>query len=70
MKISPNREQVKMIYREVYMLFVKYSDISTNIDFKLFLKESHDLNNKYPFELCEHQILDIANILDGYAREV
>ena len=68
MVITPNKEQVKAIYRDTYMLYAKYNNVATT-NFRDFLKESHQLNKKYPFELCNHQLLDIANILDGYYKE-
>jgi len=70
MNIPPSREQVKNIFKETYMLFVEYSDISADTDFKEYLKKTHALSKKYPFELCGLQILGISNILDNYAKEV
>ncbi|MDF2524774.1 MAG: hypothetical protein K0R31_2415, partial [Clostridiales bacterium] len=47
----------------------KYKNATTDNDFQNAIREAHELNEKYPFELCETLIIQLILIIESYYRE-
>lgn len=67
---APSQEDVRLIFKETYLLFLEAQEMKTDNDFQDLIRKSHDLKNKYPFKLCETIILELWNIVDGYSKEI
>lgn len=65
---NPTPKQVQEIYKYTYMIFTKYKDSDTDQDFRNLLNECHKLHEKYPFKICENQLMDVCNVIDGYYK--
>jgi hypothetical protein len=66
---TPTPEQVKGIYKDTYLFFLKYINIKSDIEFEIMIQESKELYKKYPFELCKVKIIELCNIIDNYAKQ-
>ena len=61
---NPNSEQVKQIFKYTYLLYTKYKDSKTELDYQNLVKECHKLIKKYSFELCEGILLEICKVIN------
>jgi hypothetical protein len=69
-KRIPTQADVRSIMNEVYNVwFSKYKNATTDNDFQNAIREAHELNEKYPFELCETLIIQLILIIESYYRE-
>ena len=62
----PTPEQVRLIFKDSYNLYTKHL---IDRDYKAFLKESHELKVRYPYEITESILLSLMNIFDAYSKE-
>lgn len=63
LKNMPTEEQVRLIFKETYNLYIKYKNCSKDEEFKSLLDVVHELSIKYPFELCENILCNLMNII-------
>jgi hypothetical protein len=63
-KNNPTPDQVKDIFKYTYLIYTKYKDSKTDQDFHNLLKECHELQAKYHFELCEKILLEVCEVID------
>lgn len=66
---TPNQEQVKLIFKETYLLYLDGVKSKSDEDFQRLLRKSHDIKTKYPFDLCETIIQNIWNVINDYSKE-
>lgn len=64
----PTPQQVKDIFKETYLFYLKYINSSTDKEFQDMLKESNDLYSKYPFDLCKSILIEVCNTIERYAK--
>lgn len=63
----PNQEQVKQIFKETYLFYTKYINLS-DIDWEVFRKEYVALTEKYPFGLTVSILEDLVQIIGKQKR--
>lgn len=59
----PTPENIRLIFRDTYLLYTKFKDVQTKQDFQSLLDESHDLEKKYPFEVARKMIIDVVDVI-------
>jgi hypothetical protein len=69
-KIFPNQEQVRLIYKDTYNLYLKFKDIKADNEWNRLLFESNKLYKKYPFKLCQEMIMGLLEIIEHASKEV
>lgn len=63
-KNVPTPEQVRLIFKYTYMIYVKYKSSKSDQDFLNLVKVCHELQRRFPFKLCEKVLLEICNIIE------
>lgn len=63
-KNNPDSEQVRLIFKYTYLLYTKFKDSKTEQDYQDLVKECHELNKRFPFELCESILLEICKVIN------
>lgn len=63
-KNVPTPEQVRLIFKYTYMIYVKYKNSKSDQDFLNLVKACHELQRRFPFKLCEKVLLEICNIIE------
>ena len=64
----PNSEQVKLIFKETYLFYTKWISV-TDPDWDRLMQEARELNEKYPYKLCQQILLELIDIVeDEYKR--
>lgn len=64
----PNSEQVKLIFKETYLFYTKWISV-TDPDWNRLMQEARELNEKYPYKLCQQILLELIDIVeDEYKR--
>ena len=63
MEQVPSREQVRMIFKEAYILYVKYIE-RDQIDWEEYHKELMELSHKYPFELATQMLVEVTDVIE------
>ena len=58
----PNKEQVRLIFKETYLLYTKYISMEV-VDWNLFHKEYADLCIKFPFDLTVNILECIVQVI-------
>lgn len=66
---TPNQEQVKLIFKETYLLYLDGVNSKLDEEFQRLIRKSHEIKTKYPFELCETIILKIWDVISDYSKE-
>lgn len=66
--ITPTPEQVKDIFRDTYLFYIKYINIHTDSECRSMMKESNELYNKYPFEITKSMLIQICETISNYAK--
>lgn len=66
----PTHEEVRQIFNETYNVFYKrWKDISNPADWDTLMQEARELNEKYPYKLCQQILLELIDIVeDEYKR--
>lgn len=67
--ITSNQEQVKNIFKDTYLFYLKYMDINTDLECLSMMKETNELYNKYPFEMTKTILLQICETIISYMKE-
>lgn len=67
---NPTPKQVQEIYKYTYTIYTRFKDSNTDVQFQNLLKECHELQRQYPFEMCEQHLLQVCNVIDGNYKEV
>jgi len=65
----PSPEQVKLIFKDTYNLYLKYKEASTDKEYLELIAESNEIDNKYPFQLCHVMVLELLNIIEDYCKQ-
>lgn len=60
----PNNEDIRLIYKDTYNFYQKWKDISSLDDWVILVREARDLNNKYPYSLCERILLELVEVIE------
>jgi hypothetical protein len=68
-KTFPNQEQVRLIYKDTYNLYLKFKDSKTDNEWNRLLFESNKLYKKYPFELCQEMVMGLLEIIEHTSKE-
>lgn len=63
-KNIPTPEQVRLIFKYTYMIYVKYKNSKSDQDFLNLVKLCHEIQRRFPFKLCEKVLLEICNIIE------
>lgn len=64
----PDKEQVRLIFKETYLFYTKWNSIS-DPDWDKLMQEARELNEKYPYKLCQQILLELIDIIeDEYKR--
>lgn len=66
---NPTPAEVKEIFKYTYLLFDKYKDAKTDLDFENLINESRKTQAQYPFQMCEKIIIEILNTIEEYWRK-
>lgn len=59
----PNSEQVRMIYKETYNFYTKWIAVNEP-DWDLIIAKSREIEQKYPFELCQKILVELVSIIE------
>lgn len=62
-KNIPTPEQVKLIFKETYNLYMKYKNCSKAEEYQSLLNETRELYIMYPFDLCKNIICDLLEVI-------
>lgn len=62
-KILPNQEQIRLIYKDTYNLYLKYKDSVEDNEWNRFIYETNKLYKKYPFDLCKVMVTELLDIV-------
>ena len=61
----PSHDEIRNIFNETYNVFyVKWKDISDLSKWDDLMQDVRDLNNKYPYSLCEKILLGLIEIIE------
>ncbi|WP_313133754.1 hypothetical protein [Anaerocolumna sp.] len=63
-KNIPSSEQIRLIFKYTYVLYHKYRNSKTDQDFQNLVKACHELQRRFPFQLCEKILLEICNLIE------
>ncbi|WP_313132614.1 hypothetical protein [Anaerocolumna sp.] len=66
---NPTSEQVRLIFKHTYLLYTKFKDSKTEQDYQNLVKECHELQERFPFELCDRILLEICKVINKDYRE-
>ena len=60
----PNQEQVRLIFKDTYLFYIKYINLSNaDIDWSGFRKDYIALGDKYPYDLTVSILNDLIKII-------
>lgn len=62
-KVLPNQEQIRLIYKDTYNLYLKYKDSKEDNEWNRFIYETDKLYKKYPFNLCKVMVMELLDIV-------
>ena len=62
---TPSPEQVKSIFRDTYLYYLKFINASTDSDPQVMVEEAKELYKKYPFQLCKDILMDVQIVIEG-----
>lgn len=66
----PSHEEIKNIFNEVYNVFYrKWKDISSKSDWPQLMQDARELNQKYPYILCQKMLLELVDIIEDGFKE-
>ena len=65
MENTPSREQVKIIFKETYLYYLKLINASTALDYQAMRDKAKALYEKYPFQLCKDILMDVQIVIEG-----
>ena len=69
MRVSnPTQEQVRLIFSDTYKFYLKWIAVK-DIDWGLVIAESHDIEAKYPFELCIKILVELVAVIEADHKE-
>jgi len=60
----PNDLTVKDIFRDTYLLYIKYKFIQTEPEFINLISDAREITKLYPYELCEKMLVDVIDVID------
>ena len=63
-QLIPNLEDVKLIFRDTYLLYTNFKDVQSKEEFDLMMDAARDLEKKYPFELAKKIIIDVVEVIE------
>lgn len=62
-------EIVRMIFKETYLFYTKWKDISNPADWSTLMQDARELNEKYPYSLCRRILLELVEIIEDGFKE-
>jgi hypothetical protein len=60
----PDNENVRLIFKDTYYFYLKWIAVKDKINWDLVISESHDIEIKYPFELCRKILVEIVAVIE------
>ena len=61
---TPTPDQVKLIYKDTYYLYIKYQNCYKDEEWIELVNETHELSHKYPFDLCKVILVELLEIIE------
>ena len=62
---NPTPEEVRLIFRDVYNFYTKWSSIDNDENWSNLLNDIHEINLRYPFEYCRKKLLDTIDLIES-----
>ena len=66
---TPSPEQIKDIFKYIYLWFEKYKDATTDDDFVNMIDEAKQIRDRYNFEFTEKLIVGLEEVIEEYHKE-
>lgn len=66
---TPSPEQIKDIFKYIYLWFEKYKDSSSDQDFIDMIREGKKIRDRYNFEFTEDLIIGLEEVIEDYYRK-
>lgn len=63
-KKYPSPEQMRLIFKDTYSFYLKWKDVQNGNDWFMVVDESHEIRDKYPFEICEDMLIKIMQVME------
>jgi hypothetical protein len=61
----PTPLEVKNIFKDTYLYYLKFINSSSESDYQLMRDEGKALYEKYPFQLCKDILMDSQIVIEG-----
>ena len=66
MRKNPQPQEVKQIFSEVYIFYVKWIAVKAN-EMDKVIAEAREISDKYPCELCRKMLAEVIAVLQSYS---
>lgn len=61
---NPTPKEVQLIYKDTYNFYLKWIAVKGEIDWKVLIADAHEIEQKYPFELCTKMLVELVAVIE------